>query len=40
VLVSCFGDREGEDITERIDLRGNEGLVIEVAPEAILPSIG
>jgi alpha-glucosidase len=40
VLVSCFGDREGEDITERIDLRGNEGQVIEVAPEAILPSIG
>jgi alpha-glucosidase len=40
VLVSCFGDREGDDITERIDLRGNEGLVIEVGPEAILPSLG
>jgi alpha-glucosidase len=28
VLASCFGDREGEQITENIELRGNEGLVV------------
>jgi alpha-glucosidase len=39
VLVSCFGDREGEHITERIDLRGNEGLLIEIAPDAVPPSL-
>jgi alpha-glucosidase len=29
VLVSSFGDREMELVSERIDLRGDEGLVIE-----------
>jgi hypothetical protein len=28
VLVSGFGDREMEHVTERIELRANEGLVI------------
>jgi alpha-glucosidase len=32
VLVSSGADREGEQISGRIDLRANEGLVIEVAP--------
>ena len=31
VLMSCFGDREGEELQDRIDLRGNEGLVDRVA---------
>jgi alpha-glucosidase len=32
VIVSCFADREGEIIRETIDLRPDEGLVIEVNP--------
>ena len=32
VLVSSGADREGERIAGRIDLRANEGLVIDVAP--------
>ena len=36
VLLSTLGDREGEPVAGRIDLRGNEGLVIatESEPEA------
>jgi alpha-glucosidase len=30
VLVSSFGDRDLEQVTERIELRGDEGLVIEM----------
>jgi alpha-glucosidase len=38
VLVSCFGDRDGESISDRIELRDSEGLAIELAPDAVLPS--
>jgi alpha-glucosidase len=31
VIVSAFGDREGEVIEKEVDLRPNEGLVIELA---------
>jgi alpha-glucosidase len=31
VLVSAFADREGEAIEQEIDLRPNEGLLIEIA---------
>jgi hypothetical protein len=31
VIVSTFGDREGEVIEKEVDLRPNEGLVIEFA---------
>ena len=30
VLLSSFGDREGEEVGASIDLRGNEGLLVEV----------
>ena len=36
VLVSCFGDRDGEAVGEHIGLRGGEGLVIDVAANVIL----
>jgi alpha-glucosidase len=31
VLVSSLADRDGQEVTESIDLRGNEGLVVKVA---------
>jgi alpha-glucosidase len=37
VLVSCFGDRDGEAVGRGIDLRGDEGLVIELAADANVP---
>jgi alpha-glucosidase len=41
IVVSSGRDREGEVVTDRISLRGNEGVVIELAPDAIVPrSIG
>jgi alpha-glucosidase len=38
VLVSSLGDRDGESATSSIDLRGHEGLIIELPPQAIIPS--
>jgi alpha-glucosidase len=41
VVVSTLGDRDGETVHGSIDLRGNEGLVIELSPEVTIPfSIG
>jgi alpha-glucosidase len=41
IVVSSGGDREGEVVTGRISLRGNEGVVIALASDAIVPrSIG
>jgi alpha-glucosidase len=37
VLVSSFADREGERLTGDIDLRGDEGLVIELDKDAVVP---
>ncbi len=37
VLVSCFGDRDAEAVGRGIDLRGDEGLVIELAADADVP---
>jgi len=37
VLVSALSDRDGEAITGGIDLRGNEGLVIALAPDSATP---
>jgi alpha-glucosidase len=37
VLVSSFADREGERLTGDIDLRGDEGLVIELEKDAVVP---
>jgi len=39
VLVSSFGDREGESISGPIELRGNEGLAIKLAPDTVLRSL-
>jgi alpha-glucosidase len=30
VLLSSFLDREGEEVTASIDLRGNEGLLVKL----------
>ena len=38
VLVSALGDRDGEAVERSIDLRGNEGLVIELSPEIDVPA--
>jgi alpha-glucosidase len=38
VLVSAFGDRDGERVDRSIDLRGNEGLLIELSADADIPS--
>jgi alpha-glucosidase len=38
VLVSCLGDRDGEEISGSIDLRDNDGLVIELAADAVVPA--
>jgi alpha-glucosidase len=37
VLLSSFADRDGEALTGSIDLRGDEGLVIEIRPDVTLP---
>ena len=36
VLVSCFADREGEGIEAGIELRSDEGLVIELAENSTI----
>ena len=38
VLVSALGDRAGEAVDRSIDLRGNEGLLIELSAEAEIPA--
>jgi len=39
ILVSCFGDRDGDPVARRIELAGDDGCVIALAPEAtILPA--
>ena len=38
VLLSCFGDRESETMEGSIALRGDDGLVIELAPDARVPA--
>lgn len=38
VILSCFADRDGEVIRDSIDLAGDEGLVIELAPESAMPA--
>ncbi len=38
VLVSALGDRDGEAVDHSIDLRGNEGLLIELSAEADVPA--
>jgi alpha-glucosidase len=34
ILVSCFGDRDGELVEGSIDLRPDEGLVISLTPDS------
>jgi alpha-glucosidase len=34
ILVSCFGDLDGKPLTERVELRSDEGLVIELVNPA------
>jgi alpha-glucosidase len=36
MAVSSAGDRDGEELRGRLDLRGNEGVVIALAPETVL----
>ena len=38
MLVSALGDRAGEAVDRSIDLRGNEGLLIELSAEAEIPA--
>jgi len=38
VLVSALGDRDGEGVDRSIDLRGNEGLLIELSADADVPA--
>jgi alpha-glucosidase len=38
VLVSSFGDRDGEVVSKSLELRGDEGVVVELSRESVLPS--
>jgi|SRR5215203_198040 len=38
ILLSSMGDREWEPVNGTIDLRDNEGLIIELSPESVIPS--
>ncbi len=38
VLVSCWGDRDGEAIEGSIALRAADGLVIQLSPDATVPA--
>jgi alpha-glucosidase len=40
LLLSSEGDREGEQVTGSIDLRGDEGVVINLSSESALPNGG
>jgi alpha-glucosidase len=37
VLISSFGDRDGENVAGSIDLRPNEGFVIRLAASTEIP---
>jgi alpha-glucosidase len=37
LLVSSFGDRDGEAVTGSIDLRADEGAVMELSADSLLP---
>jgi alpha-glucosidase len=37
IRVSCFGDRDGQEVKSAVPLRGDEGLVIELAPGSAAP---
>ena len=37
VLVSSFGDRDGEAVSGSIDLRADEGAVVELSADSLLP---
>jgi alpha-glucosidase len=37
ILASCFGQREGEELDGRIELKGNDGLVVELAADSAMP---
>jgi alpha-glucosidase len=37
LVISSFGDRDGEPINGRIDLRGDEGAVVELFQNSVLP---
>jgi alpha-glucosidase len=37
IVVSSAGDRDGEVVPGQLSLRGNEGVVIALAPDAIVP---
>jgi alpha-glucosidase len=39
VIVSAFGDRDAEPVRRYIDLRGSEGLVIELMLDAAFPMV-
>jgi alpha-glucosidase len=40
VLISSFGDRDGEVVSKSLELRGDEGAIVELSRESILPGIG
>jgi alpha-glucosidase len=40
LLLSSEGDREGEQVTGSIDLRGDEGVVINLSSDSVLPNGG
>jgi len=37
LLLSSHGDRDGEPVTGRADLRAHEGVIIELSQESVLP---
>jgi alpha-glucosidase len=37
LLLSTLGDREGQKVSGTLDLRANEGAIIELTPESVLP---
>jgi len=39
VRVSTVGDREGEEVGNCIDLRGDEGLIVQLDPDCVLPPV-
>jgi alpha-glucosidase len=38
VLVSCWGDRDGEGVDGSVALRGDDGVVVELSPGAAVPA--
>ena len=37
LLLSSFGDRDGEAVSGSIDLRADEGVVVELSRDSVLP---